>query len=314
MNAVAVSVALDVDPGIDDALALILALCSPEVRLALVTTVAGNGPIEMTTRNAHRVLDYLGAAHITVAAGAAAPLEKPFHGALGYHGSDALGGLDLADGRMQSELRGAEESLFSFVAAAPGQRVIIATGPLTNIARAFQRHEDMPSMLKELIIMGGAFGLTRFGEGNQTPYAEFNIWQDPDAASVVFHSGVPMTIVGLDVTNDPSGALNGADLARLRGGDTRESVLAARLLEFALHGHCDCAMHDPLALAVALDRSLFQFVAGDVDVMTHDDEQRGRTLLRTFATSAGERAGALVAAAVDGPRFKELFLSRVLAG
>ena len=312
MYVVAVSVALDVDPGIDDALALLLALKSPEIRLALVTTVAGNGPIDMTTRNALRVLNHLGAAHIPVAAGAAAPLEKPFHGALGYHGLDALGGLDLPEGRTYVELRGAEELLYDFAVSAPGERVLVATGPLTNVAHAFHRHEDMPFLLKELIVMGGAFQLTQFGTGNQTPYAEFNIWQDPDAAFRVFRSGVPLTIVGLDVTNDPSSALDAADLARLRSGSSREASLAADLLQFALRGHDNCAMHDPLALAVALDRSLFRFVAGDVDVVTHDGEERGMTLLRTLEDPAYERVTTHVASQVDGPRFKALFLSRML--
>ena len=312
MYAVAVSVALDLDPGIDDALALILALRSPEIRPVLVTTVAGNGPLEMTTRNALRVLDYLGAVHIPVAAGASKPLEKAFHGALSYHGPDALGGLALPQGRTEIEPRGAEELLYDFAASAPGERIVIATGPLTNIARSFQRHEDMPSLLKELVVMGGAFGLTRFGTGNQTPYAEFNIWQDPDAAYAVFRSGVPITIVGLDVTNDPDGALDASDLARLRAGTTRESALAAALLEYALRDHTCCAMHDPLALAAALDRSLFTFVTGSIYVVTRDDEERGRTLLQTLELSASGRPGARVAAAVDGPRFKQLFVSRML--
>lgn len=312
MHAVAVSVALDVDPGIDDALALLLAFRSPEIRPVLVTTVAGNGPLEMTTRNALRVLDYLGAVHIPVAAGASRPIEKPFHGALGYHGPDALGGLALPVGRTQVEPRGADELLYDFAAAAPGERIIIATGPLTNVARAFQRHEDMPLMLKELVIMGGAFGLTSLGTGNQTPYAEFNIWQDPDAAHAVFRSGVPITIVGLDVTDDAAGALDASDLALLRAGTTREASLAADLLEYALRGHAFCAMHDPLAVAAALDRSLFTFASGNVYVLTRDDEERGRTLLHTLELSANSRPGAQVAATVDGPRFKQLFLSRML--
>jgi inosine-uridine nucleoside N-ribohydrolase len=303
---------LDVDPGIDDALALLLAFRSPEIRPVLVTTVAGNGPLEMTTRNALRVLDYLGAVHIPVAAGASRPIEKPFHGALGYHGPDALGGLALPVGRTQVEPRGADELLYDFAAAAPGERIIIATGPLTNVARAFQRHEDMPLMLKELVIMGGAFGLTSLGTGNQTPYAEFNIWQDPDAAHAVFRSGVPITIVGLDVTDDAAGALDASDLALLRAGTTREASLAADLLEYALRGHAFCAMHDPLAVAAALDRSLFTFASGNVYVLTRDDEERGRTLLHTLELSANSRPGAQVAATVDGPRFKQLFLSRML--
>jgi len=311
---VAVSVALDVDPGIDDALALILALRSPEIRLALVTTVAGNGPLVMTTRNAVRVLDHLGAAHIPVAAGAAAPLEKPFHGALNYHGPDALGGVDVPERRTHIEARAAHDLLFNFAAAAPGERILVATGPLTNVARAFQCHEEMPSMLRELIIMGGAFGLTPFGKGNQTRYAEFNIWQDPDAAYTVFHSDVPMTIVGLDVTNDPSGAFDATDLARLRTGTSREAKLAVTLVNYAISRHEYCALHDPLALAAALDRSLFEFATGHVEVVTRDDEQRGRTFLHEGAPATSDRCIARVASGVDGPRFKRLFMSRVLEG
>ena len=308
----ALSVAFDTDPGIDDALALILALRSSELRLALVTTVAGNGPLEMTTRNAVRVLEYLGAAHVPVAAGAAAPIRRPFHGALGYHGPDALGQLMLPEGRAQIELRAACDLLFDFAAAAPGERTLIATGPLTNVALAFQRHEDMPSLLKEVVIMGGAFQLTRFGTGNQTPYAEFNIWQDPDAAHLVFSSGVPMTIVGLDVTNDPSSALDATDLARLRESNSRAATLASDLLEYALRQHDYCFMHDPLALAAVLDPSLFEFAEGEVDVVTRDDEERGRTLLAPSAPSSNQRRAARIARSIDGPRFKELFLSRVL--
>lgn len=308
----ALSVAFDTDPGIDDALALLLALRSPEIRLALVTTVAGNGPIDMTTRNAVRVLDYLGAAHVPVAAGAAAPMERPFLGALGYHGPDALGQVPLPEGRAQVEPRVACDLLFDFAAAAPGERVLVATGPLTNVAYAFKRHEEMPSLLKEIVIMGGAFRLTPYGTGNQTPCAEFNIWQDPDAAHAVFRSGVPMTIVGLDVTNDPSSALDAADLTRLREGSSRAATLAADLLEYALQKHEYCFMHDPLALAVTMDDSLFEFATGEVDVVKRDDEERGRTMLLPAGSTSTTGGRVRVARNLDGPRFKDLFLSRVL--
>lgn len=308
----ALSVAFDTDPGIDDALALILALRSPEIRLALVTSVAGNGTLDMTTRNAVRVLDYMGAAHVPVAAGAAAPMQKAFLGALNYHGPDALGQVPIPDGRAQVEPRVACDLLYDFAAAAPGERVLVATGPLTNVAHAFQRHEEMPSLLKEIIIMGGAFHLTPYGSGNQTPCAEFNIWQDPDAAHVVFRSDVPLTIVGLDVTNDPSSALDAADLTRLRKGTSRAATLAADLLEYVLQKHEYCFMHDPLALAATLDDSLFEFVPGEIDVTTRDDEERGRTVLLPTGSTSNMGRRVRVAKGVDGPRFKDLFLSRVL--
>ena len=160
--------------------------------------------------------------------------------------------------------------------------------------------------------MGGAFALTQFGSGNQTPYAEFNIWQDPDAAFAVFRSGVPTTIVGLDVTNDPATVLNAADLALLRAGTTAEATLAADLVAFALREHPDCPLHDPLTVAAALDHSLFEFASGHVHVVTRGDEQRGRTSIQTLGLSANASPVIQVARSVDGPRFKRLFLSRIL--
>ena len=304
------SVALDIDPGIDDALAVALALRSSEIRLELVTTVAGNGPLEMTTRNALRVLHYLGAGHVPVAAGAPAPLSKPFHGALGYHGHDALGSIDLPDSPHAADTKTAVDALYEFAATKPGERVLVATGPLTNVAQAFQRHPGLPAMLKELVIMGGAFGLTDYGTGNQTPVAEFNIWQDPEAADIVFGSGARIAVVGLDVSNDPSTALDSSDLAKLRAGTSPFSLLAADLTEYAVARHSLCALHDPLALAVVLDRTLFDFAHGSLEVHAAPDSEMGRTIVR--ADSPPSRPPAAVASAVDGPRFKQLFLSRMM--
>ena len=303
------SVALDVDPGIDDALALILAVRSPEVQLELVTTVAGNGPLYMTTRNALRVLGVLSQDHIPVHPGASTPLERQFHGALDYHGHDALAGLTLPEAAAEPRPQPAPEALYAFAAKAPGERVLVATGPLTNVALAFQQYPDMPKMLRELVIMGGAFGLTRYGTGNTTPYAEFNIWQDPEAAAIVFDSGANISAVGLDVTNDPTSGFDRADLARLRAVDTPAARLAAGITEFALQHHDVCALHDPLALAVVLDRSLFQFESGRVSVDTAPDEMYGRTLL--YRETELSDPTAEVAAVADGHRFRELFLSRV---
>jgi len=303
---VSLSVALDVDPGLDDALAIMFAMRSPEVRVELVTTVAGNGPIEMTTRNALRVLQHLGAEGVPVSSGAAYPLRRPFHDALAYHGPDALGGVELAEPRTPPNPLPAPEALFQFVASAPGERVLVATGPLTNVALALQRHSEMATMLRQLVVMGGAFRLTSCGHGNETPFAEYNVWQDPEAAAVVLSCGAPLTIVGLDVTNSPSASLDAGDLERLRDGDSPASRLAAEILAFALQRHPLFAMHDPLALAALLDPSMFTFVTGEAAVNTGDGEQRGKTTLLHAAT------GSRVAASVDGPRFRTLFLSRVI--
>ncbi|MCK9357168.1 MAG: nucleoside hydrolase [Dehalococcoidia bacterium] len=300
------SLALDVDPGLDDALAIMLALRSPGVRVDLVTTVAGNGPIDMTTRNALRLLRHLGASDVPVARGAAAPLRRPLHDALRYHGPDALGGVALPEASFPAAALPAHRALFEFAAAAPGERSLVATGPLTNVALALREHPEMAGMLREVVVMGGAFSLTRYGHGNETPFAEFNVWQDPEAAAIVFASGVRLSIVGLDVTNDPSGSLDASDLERLRTGASPYARLAADLVAFAFRRQPLFAMHDPLALAALLDRSLFTFATGEASVDSRDNEQRGRTTLHRGT------AGSSVAIAVDGRRFRQLFLSRML--
>jgi len=303
---VTLSVALDVDPGLDDALAIMLALRSPEVRVDLVTTVAGNGPLQMTTHNALRLLQHLGAEDVPVSPGAAAPLCRPFQDALGYHGPDALGNVALAEPRSSAIPLPAPEALFSFISSAPGERVLVATGPLTNVALALQQHPEMAGMLRQLVVMGGAFRLTPWGHGNETPLAEYNVWQDPEAAAVVFSSGAPLTIVGLDVTNSASASLDAADLGQLRGGVTPAARLAADIVAFALQRHPLFALHDPLAFAALLDPSLFTFASGVATVDTSDGEQRGKTTLSPGAAQCS------VAASVDGRRFRTLFLSRVL--
>ena len=310
IDAMKLSVALDVDPGIDDALALILATHSPEIQLELVTTVAGNGPLHMTTHNALRVLGVIGHSSISVHAGASSPLERRFHGALDYHGHDALAGLTLPKAAVEARITPATDALYDFATKARGDGVLVATGPLTNVALAFQQHPDLPKMLRELVIMGGAFGLTRYGIGNTTPYAEFNIWQDPEAAAIVFASSAAITAVGLDVTNDPTTGFDRADLERLRAMDTRAAKLAADITEFALRHHDVCALHDPLALSVALDRTLFQFETGRVSVDTvPDNEMYGRTMLHR--ETRPDDATAKIASAADGRRFVEMFLSRL---
>jgi inosine-uridine nucleoside N-ribohydrolase len=283
-----------------------LALRSPEIALEVVTTVAGNGPVDMTTRNALRVLHYMGATGIPVFSGAECPLEAPFHGALGYHGPDALGNVSIEDGGRCAAGIAAYEALHRFALVAPGQRTLIATGPLTNVALAFRAYPDLAGLLRHVVIMGGAFRLTRWGAGNETPYAEFNIWQDPEAAAVVFASSARISVVGLDVSGDPSTALTAGDVASLRKADSRVAALAADLVDFTLRRHDCCQLHDPLALAIALRPSLFEFDTGRVAVHADDSVYRGMTEL-----TADPNGNVRVARSVDAASFKRMLLERL---
>jgi len=298
----------DMDPGIDDALALILALKSPEVRVAGITTVAGNAPVETTSANARRVLEYLGAANIPVALGAASPLNRPLEDALSYHGPDGLGNCSLPPPKLPLHPLEARNFLVQSVLDAPDEVTLVATGPLTNVAYAFELQPKLPELLNRLVLMGGAYGLTPYGKGNCTPFAEFNIWQDPEAAHLVFNSGADIFAVGLDVTMNPAACLNSQHLTQIKARHTLAARLAAQLVEYEVKYHVCCRMHDPLALAVLLDASLFDFISARVEVVKGHDLDRGVT--RILSSSSSQLIH--VASAVDGSRFLKLFLSRIL--
>jgi inosine-uridine nucleoside N-ribohydrolase len=298
----------DMDPGIDDALALILALKSPEIQVLGITTVAGNAPVEMTSANARRVLEYLNIESIPVAMGATNPLNHQLENALSYHGSDGLGNCGLPSPLTPLHPAKAWDFLARLVWEAPGEIALVATGPLTNVAYAFELHPELPELLARLVLMGGAYSLTPYGKGNRTPYAEFNIWQDPEAAHIVFNSGADIFAVGLDVTMDPAACLNSQHLEQIRNKHTPTAHLVAQLVEYEVKYHGCCRMHDPLALATLLDASLFDFTLAKVEVIKGNDWDRGVT--RILPSDSSQLIH--VASAVDGPRFLKLFLLRIL--
>ena len=305
----------DMDPGIDDALALILALKSPEVQILGITTVAGNAPVEMTSANARRVLEYLDAGSIPVVMGAATPLNRPLEDALSYHGSAGLGNCTLPSPLTPLYPAKAWDFLARLVLDTPGEIALIATGPLTNVARAFRLHPELPGLLARLVLMGGAYGLTPYGKGNRTPYAEFNIWQDPEAAYIVLNSGANVFAVGLDVTMDPEACLNNLHLEQIKAGHTPAAHLVAQLVEYEIKCHGCCRMHDPLALAVLLDPSLLDFTLAKIQVVEGNDWDRGVTRILALdgcQLSANSSQLIHVGSAVDGPRFLKLVLSRIL--
>ena len=301
-------VVVDMDPGIDDALALILALKSPEVQILGITTVAGNAPVEMTAANARRVLECLNIESIPVAMGATNPLNHLLEDALSYHGPDGLGNCNLPPPEQPLHPAKAWDFLARLVLDTPGDVALVATGPLTNVARAFELHPELSGLLARLILMGGAYGLTPYGRGNRTPFAEFNIWQDPEAAHIVFNSGAHVFAVGLDVTMDSEACLTGRHLEQMKTRHTPAAQLVAQLVEYEVKYHGCCRMHDPLALAVLLDPSLFDFTLTKVEVVEGNDWDRGVT--RTLSSGSSQLIH--VASAMDGPRFLRLFLSRIL--
>ncbi|MGI8625512.1 MAG: nucleoside hydrolase [Geodermatophilaceae bacterium] len=217
---------IDTDPGVDDAIALLVALASPEVELCAVTTVFGNVNLEQTTDNALRVLALVGADEIPVAAGADRPLVHPQpHRASHVHGANGLGGAELPGPKRRVERAPAVRFLADLLHASPSPLTVCAIGPLTNIALLVASDPAAANRIERLVIMGGAYG-----PGNVTPTAEFNVWSDPEAAHRVLGSGLPITVVGLDVTRPT--AMDAAAVARIGASGPVGSAAAAMLAHY----------------------------------------------------------------------------------
>jgi len=297
-----VDVIHDCDPGHDDAIAILLAVASPEARLAGVTTVAGNQTLEKTTANALRVLEFVGRGDVPVAAGADRPLVRERHVAANVHGETGLDGPELppATGTPVGQ------HAVDFLAAHAGGRTVVATGPLTNLGLLFALHPGVRP--ERIVLMGGAIG-----EGNTTPSAEFNIWADPEAARRVFASGIDVTMVGLDVTHRAIVTPPVAEELRAAG---RAGKLVAELVDFYSRFHKlrypelgGSPMHDPVALAYALRPELLEVREARVEVDCSWGLGRGRTNV-DFRGRGGE-ANAKVAVGIDSEAFIRLLVERI---
>ena len=305
---VTIPLLLDCDPGHDDAIALLLALASPEVELLGVTTVAGNAGLERTTENALRVLEFVGRADVPVAAGAPRPLVRRPHAADDVHGASGLDGPELPPARGRPVEAHAVDFLAAQIAATSQPATLVAVGPLTNVALLLARHPQAASALDRVVVMGGAIA-----EGNVTPAAEFNVWADPEAAQRVFESGLELTMIGLDVTHR---ALVGPpDVERLRGAG-RAGRLVAELLDFfarfhdRVYGFDGSPIHDAVAVAHVLRPGLVETLPRHVAVECASELCRGRTVVDLWRRT-GLAPNAQVGVGIDRDAFVTLLHERL---
>jgi pyrimidine-specific ribonucleoside hydrolase len=302
---------LDCDPGHDDALALAVGLARPELQLLAVTTVAGNAGLAETTRNALRVLTLLGRIDIPVAAGAAGPLLRPLHVADNVHGASGLEGADLPEPAFAARPEGAIELLRAMLTAASEPVTIAAVGPLTNIALLIGTHPQLVERIASIRVMGGAIT-----EGNATASAEFNIWQDPEAARIVFECGRPITLMTLDTTHQAR--FGAADVERLEALGTRAAAVFADLLRFFGRFHAQrygwdgSPIHDAVTVAHLAVPDLVRTVSYRVDVETASELTRGRTVVDLYAQT-GRPPNVDVGREIDRERFVDLLIDAVRA-
>jgi inosine-uridine nucleoside N-ribohydrolase len=309
-------VVIDVDTGIDDALALLYACAEPLADIVGVSTVAGNINLKAATRNTRAVLALAGRSDIPVWPGAATALSISVEDASRVHGQSGLGHAVLPEPAEPAQKSHAVDGLIAAAHAHAGKLVLVATGPLTNVALAVMREPELPRLLDRFVIMGGVYG----EPGNVTPSAEFNIWHDPEAARVVFRafgeSGVRVVAVGLDVTHKTT--YDAGDIAAFaaRAADKPKGPALTRFIEDASRHYFDLMekrrgrrvlfMHDPLALGVAFDPTLIETREATVDVETTGRLTIGATIA-DWRGQWGRPANADVAVAVDAERFKAVF-------
>ena len=302
---------IDTDPGQDDAAAIMLALASPELEVLGITAVAGNVPLQLTARNARMVAEICGRGDIAVYAGADRPLSRKLVTAEHVHGKTGLDGIEIFDAARPLEKIHAVEFIIDTLRNEPeGSVTLCPLGPLTNIATVLERAPDVAARIREIVLMGGGY----FEGGNITPSAEFNIYVDPEAAKIVFGSGVPITMMPLDVTHKV--LTTKARVARLRANGNRASVAMADMLEFferfdeEKYGTDGGPLHDPTVIAWLLDPEMFSGRRCNVEIETGSELTLGATVVDWWKVS-GRPENAFVVGNVDADRFFDLFIERV---
>jgi purine nucleosidase len=315
---------LDVDTGVDDMVALLYAAASPEVELIGATTVTGNAHVDRTTRNTLAVLELAGLGGVEVAKGAAQPLVQTWRPFPVVHGEEGLGGFTPSPPTAGPSGRDGATMIVEEAQRRPGEVLLVATGPLTNVALAVEREPRLPELLRGFALMGGAY---REG-GNVTPRAEANVWMDPEAAAKVFTAwsgAAPAELprcVGLEVTEQVIMVREDVEAACAPAPD---SQLARLLREGVAHyidyyastGRAGASMHDPLALAALLDESLCGWAATRVEVELEGRWTRGETVTdlfeirRTPWSEWSAEENAVVATSVDGPEVIRRIVERL---
>jgi pyrimidine-specific ribonucleoside hydrolase len=304
-----IPIILDCDPGHDDALAIVLALARPELRLRAITTVAGNAPLDRTTRNALRVLTLVGRTDVPVAAGADRPILREPWVPVEFHGDSGLDGADLPEPAVGPVELSAVELLAALLRETEEPVTLVATGPLTNVALLLRAAPALRERIARISLMGGSLGA-----GNTTASAEFNIWADPEAAAIVFESGIPLRMSGLDVTHQA--LVLPADIARLEGLDTRPGRVFADLMRFfAVHhreryGWDGPPIHDAVAVAWLAAPDLVVARRLRIDVETAGTHSRGRTVADEEGLS-GRPVNAEVGVSIDRGRLIDMVVDAV---
>ena len=306
----ALPIILDCDPGHDDAIAMVLALASPELDVKAITASAGNQTPDKTLRNVLRMLTLLGRQDIPVAGGARKPLMRELIIADNVHGESGLDGPALPEPDFTPQACSAVELMAKTLRESPQPVTIVASGPQTTVALLLNSHPELHDKIARIVLMGGAMVL-----GNWQPAAEFNIYVDPEAAEIVFQSGIPVVMAGLDVTHRAQ--IHGLDIERFRQVGNPVATIVAELLDFFMEYHKDAKwgftgapLHDPCTIAWLLKPELFTSVERWVGVETQGKYTQGMTVVDYYFLT-GKQPNTTVLLDIDRERFVDLLVERL---
>jgi purine nucleosidase len=317
-------VIIDTDPGTDDAMAIILALNSPELKVEALTVVPGNVDSQQGLENALKIVSLAGRCDVTVARGAQHPLNQKLITAQFWHGKNGLANVELPPSKCKADPQFGPDLIIETIHKYPHQITLIPVGPLTNIALAVSKDPSIAALVENIVIMGGSIT-----GGNVNGAAEANIYNDPEAAQIVFNAGWMVTMVGSDVGERT--LITRKYLAQLQASHGPQSDFIAKIADFYLNrseksGYSGAAMYDPLAVGIALDPTLGTLKEMHVDVETKGEFTRGETVASRTGSSENNilhgdhyeiegtialKPNARVCTASDAERFLELFITRV---
>jgi inosine-uridine nucleoside N-ribohydrolase len=303
---------LDTDPGVDDALAFLLAFNSPELKVEAVTTVAGNLNHTKSHFNAKKLLEFLGKTDTPVCKGAEKPLIRAMNQARNIHGTSGLGEAVLPPPSIKTSSLNAVEMITKKTEELGKKLTLVGIGPLTNIASAVLADPELPLKVGALVIMGGAFNLTPYGLGNVNDVSEFNIWFDPEAAHIVFNSGIPLTCAGLDTTTCPDYRLSSLMFEEIRKKNSKQARLVVDLCKNLVERFNGVNLHDPMAVAYVIDPSMFKTQKHKVNIETRGELTRGMTIVeRKHSERVNGEPNTELIVEVEAERFHNLLMDRV---
>lgn len=309
---------LDCDPGMDDSMAIVLAAKSPSIELLGVTTVAGNYPVDVTTRNALKTLEMLGRTDVPVARGMDGPMVRPAPRDPFTHGADGQAEANLPEPAARAIDAHAVDFIIDMVRSHPGEVTLLATGPLSNVAMAMRKAPDIIPLICELAAISGAFGLNKYAFENATgdsPQSEWNVYVDPDASKVVYGSGANFLAIGLDVATHFDVDFTPERVGMFKTSERKEARFLANAIDFVRRRGFDayCTVIDCMAVAYAIDPSLLATFRGRVGVETRDGLTLGMTVLDSRHHHRWEHLPEIrIAREADYGRFLEMLGAEVL--